>query len=250
MEYDLSDRNIDEDMGRVFDKYCADSEKVLYEIPFSQAEPYSSNAILLGCVALQMVSIFRKKGIAVSFVLDYNGSKIILYKDGDRMALPFKYSVEIPYAEHDKYLRFVQEVTKIVPRNGVVFLFVSNNPYKLAAFLVIETDRNREQVEELINKYGLATDNSRGLTEFWEETRCRKWNCRAIPQWDDESISLLYKSEFHFAPKSGLEEKGYCFESSKPRKRLFVSYCHANKEVVSGIVSEMKAHGFYYWWDE
>lgn len=250
MEFKLSGSEIDEDMRLLFDRYCADETKLIYEIPFSQTEPYNANAVLLGCVALQMVSIFKKKGIAVTFVLDYNGHEIILYKDVERMALPFKYTVEIPYAEHDKYLRFAQEVSKIIPSNGVEMLFVSGNPYELAAYLVIETDRNQKQVEELINEYGLATDNSKGLTEFWEEMKYRKWNCRVIPQWDDDLIGMLYQSEFRFVPKSELEGKGYHPECSKARKRLFVSYCHADKEVVSRIVSVIKSHGYYYWWDE
>lgn len=238
----------DKEPCRLFEKHFTDEKKLLYEISFSDLN-YGNNAVILGCIALQIKSKFDKCGVDLSYILDYNGEKIIFYKVGE-MAVPYKYTIEIPYASHAKYLPFVKEIASKNLGMDIVELFVSNNPYDLKVYLVVETQKNHELVEQLIAKFGLTINNSKGLTEFFQEMGSRKWNSQTIPSVGDDEVELIYQTAFVFADISDLESKGCHIEMQAKRQKLFISYCHANKEWVSKIVSELKSHGLYYWWDE
>lgn len=233
----------------VLTKYCSDFRNEFCIVPISSI-PFGNDYRILDLLKWQMELSLSTGGIEVNGVYDYNVKNIIFYKVGIKMPLPFTYTLKIPYECRSQYLPAIKELNKVVPLSGCITLFVDNNPYHLEAFLVIESPSMQREIEQIIQKYSMKQVYQKGLSEFIAEMADRKWNSVNIPSGDDMHVEINFKSQFFFAEKKDLESKGYHSETEIARPRLFISYCHADKKVVSEIVSYMQTHGLYCWWDE
>lgn len=219
-------------------------EKNIYEVPFKNL-PDFGDIRLYGFYAMDINNYLKKvKNIENAYYLDYNGKKIIFRRRTNRMK--YNFNVEIPYAKRSKYRDFIIQVNRLVDISGNISLWVNNNPYALQSFLLIETEKNGEKINQLIEKYELRNDLSKGLDEYLMELGYRAWNTMSIMQGDDY-VDLIFNL-YEFAEEEYLEKKGFAKEEIK-RKKVFISYCHADKEIVYGLVDKMKMSGLYIWID-
>ena len=225
-----------------FEKY---PEKRIVELMFDDLPDYK-DVRLYEFYAMDINRyLIEVKNIDNSYYLDYNGKKIMFLRRINSMK--YEFNVEIPYAERSKYRDFIVEVNHLVSLSGVLSLWVNNNPYSLQSFLVIETAENGEEISRLVKKYGLKNDSSKGLSEYMLELGSRQWNTITISP-GDKYIDVAF-GLYHFAEEEYLNRKGFKKDDIK-RKKVFVSYCHADKEIVLSLVDKMEKAGLYLWLDK
>lgn len=179
------------------------------------------------------------------YVMCYTVEKVVFFKEDNRMTS--KFTVEIPYACRNDYIDVVKQINMLVDKNGVVMMFISNLPYSLSSFLVIETNTNADEIDKIIKMSMLTKISNRGLSEFTLELAERKWDAVALT--NDMAIDMAFKYGFHFTEKAVLEQKGYSFTSPLLRKEIFVSYCHKDKAFILKMVDAMKQSGLNVWVD-
>ena len=174
--------------------------------------------------------------------------RIIFYIRDDTMTA--KYLVAIPYESRSNYKEFIVDVNALVPINGVSQIFVNNNPYHLEALLYIETAGNVEQIEALIAKYKLARIYDKGYEELFNEIAGRGWNTMPLAcNITLEEIELCFNNLFIFAEQERLAKLGYS-NKQHLKKKMFISYCHADKKIVLDIVELLERMGLNVWIDK
>lgn len=159
----------------------------------------------------------------------------------------YKFNVEIPYGKRNRYFEFIVAVNDLVTSSGMVSLWVNNNPYSLQSFLLVETNENGAEISELVKKYGLKNDTSKGIDEYLSELSIRKWNTMTI-MGGRISVGMAY-GLYEFADEDVLEKNGYKQDDRK-RNKIFISYCHKNKDAVLEYVDKMEKAGLYLWIDK
>ena len=163
----------------------------------------------------------------------------------------YKYAIKIPYGSREKYLPAVKEINRLVPLNGLVSLFVNNNPYHFEAYVVVESSAEFNEIENIVRENNLEIDRSKGLTEFLNGMiKNRRWNQQTMIKDMDESVDLAFKNCFIFRSESELQNRGYVVNKEFTRKKIFISYCHSNKRVVEKITDELQRRGLYLWLDK
>jgi len=214
------------------------------EMLLDQMEFYDDTRILC-CIAEGVVTHFKyQEGIDINYGIEYNGKKVYFYRrDSD---MKYKFSIEIPYATRSKYFEFVKCVNECVEAEGYIALYVNNIPYSLQSYLVVETEFGGKKIEELLLEHGLKNDTSRGFDEFWQEISKRQWNFFTLSS-SENAVRLAF-GLYEYAEIEELEQKGYHFEQMK-RKKIFISYCHKDKEIVRNAVDLMQKEGLYVWID-
>lgn len=161
-----------------------------------------------------------------------------------------KWTIEIPYGKRNKYIDLVYKLNLAVTPEGAVTLFVSNNPYDLCAYICLEDiSKNTHQINDILKKSKAETITEKGVDEFFNDIRKgRKFNVKYIPaDISRESIELIFKNSFWFSEINKLKEKGYDSSVNTKRKKLFISYCHANKKIVYSITDKLENHGMDLW---
>ncbi|MFT9075967.1 toll/interleukin-1 receptor domain-containing protein [Ethanoligenens sp.] len=236
----------DEALEVIYNRFCLDPAKHVYQVPFSEFS-YGRDSKILSCIKWRLELLFEANGLAVISALDYNNSEIIICKEGEMMSIPYRYTLKIPYESRSTYLPAIKKLSEF--SSEYARLFVNNNPYQLEAYLVIESSKNQVEIEQIIKKYSMERIFDKGLMEFIIEMGNRRWDSVSLPTRDG-LLELVYASQFHFSEKEYLENKGYHPEITVQRKKLFISYCHVNKASVENITSAMKSHGMYFWLDE
>lgn len=146
----------------------------------------------------------------------------------------------------------MNEINQIVSSNGCIILFVCNIPYNLVSYLSIETKQNEGQlIENIIKKYDLRKESSLGIHELFMEFCNRKFNMATIPpSFSKADITQMFNDAYFFCSKSDLTKKGYNFNTHIRRKKVFISYCHANKELVYEITEALEYSGIDLWIDK
>lgn len=186
-----------------------------------------------------------------------NWTYLILYKQQNILFvnevgnMKAKLTVRIPYDERNKYVDFVFKTNNLISTNGNIGLFVNNNPYELSAYLAIETDENVSEIEELIKKYNLDETNSKGFDELFNEMGLyRKYNSTSFfSNMEYNSLKEMFQSCFLFESKASLIEKGFS-DKTIERKKIFISYCHKDKDIVYKIIEQLRLQGINYWIDQ
>lgn len=180
---------------------------------------------------------------------DVDSKQIIIYK-GTKMK--YYATILIPYENREAYIDAVNEINQIVSSNGCIILFVCNIPYNLVSYLSIEAKQNEGQlIENIIKKYDLRKEPSLGLHELFMEFCNRKFNMANIPpSCSKEDITQMFSDAYFFCSKSDLTKKGYNFNTHIRRKKVFISYCHANKELVYEITEALEYSGIDLWIDK
>lgn len=233
----------------VLAKYCSDFRNEFCIVPINSIS-FGNDYRILDLLKWQMELYLSTGGIEVKGVYDYNVKNVIFYKVGIKMPLSFTYTLKIPYECRTQYLPAVKELNKVVPSSGCITLFVDNNPYHLEAYLVIESPSMQDDIERIIRKYSMKQIYQKGLSEFFTEMEDRRWNAVSFPPDDGSLVETIFLRQFLIAEEDAIRSKGYHPEVEKVRPRLFISYCHADKRIVSEIVTYMQSHGVYCWWDE
>jgi len=215
-------------------------------IAFSEVEYFNDVRILeYSCIK---ICNYLSQFVEHQYFICYSQNIIILVKRGIEMKS--KFTIEIPYGERSKYFRFIYEINQLVDNDGVVAVFVNNNPYQLQSLLVIQTHTKEDKIKELIFNSKLQVINNKGLDELLEEQYFRKWiNFILSPQLGFESVCALIASRYYFAEKDTLKSKGYDFIDVL-RKKVFISYCHSNKELVLDVVDKLEQSGVNLWIDK
>ena len=180
---------------------------------------------------------------------DVDSKQIIIYK-GTKMK--YYATILIPYENREAYIDAVNEINQIVSSNGCIILFVCNIPYNLVSYLSIEAKQNEGQlIENIIKKYDLRKEPSLGLHELFMEFCNRKFNMANIPpSCSKADITQMFSDAYFFCSKSDLSKKGYNFNTHIRRKKVFISYCHANKELVYEITEALEYSGIDLWIDK
>lgn len=191
---------------------CSDSNRQTYAVPTNMLDTQHDYRHLW-LLKWQMELLFREHGIEIVSAFDYNYNNMIFCKESDSMNAAYSYTLNIPCENRSAYLTSVQKLCKLVPGTGLVGLFVSNDPYQLEAYLVIELEQEQQEIENVIKLSSLALTEKKGFIEFIRELVYRKWNYVIFPLYDIKQtekeyfsvIEELYLSQFWFAEKNDLE---------------------------------------------
>ena len=227
-------------------KYNQYPKRAIVEVSFEEFKD-CNDVRLFDFYAIDISNYLKEvKNIDISYYMDYNGKKIIFYRRIKSMR--YKFNVEIPYGKRSQYFDFIFKVNQLVGASGVVSMWVNNIPYALQSFLVIETDENGEVLNDLIKENNLKNDTSKGIDEYISELSLRKWQTMSFPPGGNREIVELAYQLYEFAEEDYLEEKGYR-KGNIERKKVFISYCHSDKEMVHEIVDKMEKSGLHLWLD-
>lgn len=212
-------------------------------IPFSDID-YGGDYRVLGG-NLELLSFFAKcHGVDVKYTLDTDNMVAIIFKE---VSMTHKFTIEIPYGTRSKYIPFIEEVNELIEREGVVQLYISNNPYRLESFLVVETNKHGDEMKTLIQSHGMKVDISRGMEEFNLELMERRWDTISIAFGIPNGVETAM-GMYHFVEEDDLTAKGYGKVSLK-RKKVFISYSHNDAVKVRHIADVMQSAGLNIWID-
>lgn len=192
---------------------------------------------------------FERELNCSAFADTYN-KQIVIYK-GDIMN-DFSITIEIPYGKRETYIDAVYDINTLIGLNGGCTLFVSNIPYKLKSYLCIEGKSDvLPKVEHIVKTNRLEKITQFGFQELFIEMGNRQYDMYSMPSYITKSqVTLAFKALYHFAAVSELENKGYKFNTHSERKKVFISYCHLNKEVVYTITEALENSGLNLWIDK
>lgn len=183
--------------------------------------------------------------------VNYPSQAICIKRNENRMLL--KWTVEIPYGERSKYIDFVDEINRAVSQEGSVNLFVCNNPYSLCSYLNFEDiPENGDKINSILKKYKRENMTEKGLEELIKEIGLgRKFDLKQIPPFADRIfIHYMFSIAFTFSELDVLKEKGYDHTIDLQRKKIFISYCHADKSLVYKITDKLENYGINLWIDK
>lgn len=192
---------------------------------------------------------FLKQKTNALFVVkyDYETNLINIVKRGQKVKKKITFS--IPYGRREDYYKFVYEVNKLVDREGLVDLYVNNVPYNLSSYLVIETDKNYDEIDALGKKYKLSLNREQGFDELFQSLGLRQYNVFGfIKDMSFEQVYNRMKYAYQLPSKYHYESQGYSFKKIK-KPRLFISYSHKDSQKVNDVVSEFEKYGLHFWQD-
>lgn len=192
---------------------------------------------------------FERELNCSAFADTYN-KQIVIYK-GDIMN-DFSITIEIPYGKRDTYIDAIYDINSLIDSSGCCALFVSNIPYNLKSYLCIEgKSDNLPKIEHIIKSNHLEKITKFGFRELFIEMGNRQYNMYMIPANIPKSIfARSFQAQYQFAAESELEDRGYKFNTHSERKKVFISYCHANKEIVYEITEALEYSGINLWIDK
>lgn len=142
----------------------------------------------------------RLYNLGYYFAMNYNDSEIIIQEEEK---LRTSYYFEIPYGRYDIWCKPCFEINEIVGRGGMVLLYVSNIPYYLKSFMVIEcVDGEEEKLKLYCKQHEIELKYNKGKEEFMSEFSNRMWNCQGfIPTNDYQNFRNVYDPMFRFPPR-------------------------------------------------
>lgn len=187
------------------------------------------------------------KGIFVNYI-----SRLICIKRKENTML-LTWTIEIPYGKRSKYIELVDEINNTVTREGSVNLFISNNPYNLCSYLNFEdVPESADKINNILKKHKVKNLTDRGLNEFVKEIALgRKFDLKQIPPFADKNmIKRIFDISFVFSELDALKKKGYDHKVNIVRKKVFISYCHADKKLVYSITDKLENYGTNLWIDK
>lgn len=192
---------------------------------------------------------FERELNCSAFADTYN-KQIVIYKGA--IMNNFSITIEIPYGKRDTYIDAIYDINSLIDSNGCCALFVSNIPYNLKSYLCIEgKSDNLPKIEHIIKSNHLEKITKFGFRELFIEMGNRQYNMYIIPTNIPKSIfARSFQAQYQFAAESELEDRGYKFHTHSERKKVFISYCHANKEIVYEITEALENSGINLWIDK
>ena len=134
---------------------------------------------------------------------------------------------------------------------------INSNDYYLISIIFIRDDQSHWEflliLLEAWNKSIFRYFHLRILywLDVYKRQTGRRFNVKYIPaNIDKRHIELIFKNTFLFSEESALKELGYNSSVNYKRKKLFVSYSHANKKIVYSITDKLENYGINLWIDK
>ena len=197
------------------------------------------------------IELLLSQYITHNVFVNYVAKAICIKKVG--LNVLSKWTVEIPYGYRSKYLDFIIQINRAVSKDGSVSLFISNNPYDLKCYLAFEDKANNtESINKIMNSYKINNYTEKGLHELIQDLVIgRKYDIIQIPaNADEEYIKFIFNQCFCFSELDSLKKKGYDHTVNTIRKKVFISYCHADKNIVYSITDKLENSGINLWIDK
>ena len=227
----------------IFKKYRK-SNKPIFEVPFSEFETSDFRLLEMTCVLIKY-----SLGVNWNYTLWYCDEKVIFY-ERRRSKMEYKYTIKIPYGNRNTYYECLFRINCLIDEDGMFMLAVNNNPYSLESLVVIHTNTNNKEIKELIAYHHIDCDDTKGLTEILIEQRNHRWNTLIIPSMDKQIVfSDTLNSIFFFKDTEKLKKQGFGNKVNTERKKIFISYCHKNSDIVHKISSMLSDAGTNIWID-
>lgn len=225
------------------------SSPAIYTIPFYDFEYVENDFRHIGLYIQGFQTFYAYLNIPVIIKLCYNFSSIIIFEENGIMLLE-RVLIDLDYKNWDNVAAVIKEISNLVSEDGKLLLFSSNIPYWLELSLVVSTTKNFGEIIKVAENHNMKMDYSRHIPELLEDFRERKgYNCIEIGIDDNVNMLESKLAELcQFAPLSHLKEKGYHPPKAR-RKKLFISYCHKDKEIVHKVVEKLRDFGLYVWLD-
>jgi len=234
------------DIEKTVRTYRKDS---VYRIPFSAFEHIKKDSRFIYLYAVGIKDYIECENLDRSVITCYNSENFIVTGSG---SMKYKIAVKIPYESRSKCFPVIYEINECVGVEGFVVLAVNNLPYSLESFLIIETEtaESLKQVKGIVSVNGLALEAGIDLNIVTEAMGARQYNLVSfVPNEAFDFIKMKCESLYCFPEKEEFEFKGYGFRELK-KKKVFISYSHKDKQVVRGVVNELKDRGLDVWIDE
>lgn len=229
-------------------KFSNDWSKKSFTIP-SSVFGEGTNSIIRHFVKKQLKATLEEVFYCLFMVeYSYDGKNILVIGGIEAMK---EVALLFPYGKYDKYCPVVKKINDLVSDDGAVTLFVNNNPYSFTSGICIQTSTNYGEIVQLSKKENLTLEFSIGIREIIKGLANKQYSNMITLHPNDtlDVIQDIFDGLFHEYPKSYYEELGYGFETPR-KKKIFVSYCHKNKEQVHKIIDELRSFGLDFWLDE
>lgn len=155
-----------------------------------------------------------------------------------------KYCFEIPYGERSKWIERCYSLTKLIGKQDMLSLFVSNNPHHLKSYLTFTYTGNDNAVRQFCKENHIDLVFDKGVEEMIKDMRNRMWNdINFFQDMDFQSFSEMFSAMFYFEEISELNRKGYEWNHEHTRNKVFISYSWKNKAIVREIVEQLQDSG-------
>lgn len=209
-----------------------------YEIPIKEfLQENGQGPIQLAVSA--MVSKANLENLELFPLILYNIPKIVIYERGffvKNKAITFS----MPYSKREQYLDFILELDKMVEEDGMIAVFVSNIPYALKCYVVVECLDFFDEVCRMVKEQGLEIIEEQGLDEILKDaSKSRMWNGIPLIKGDSIDKKELIRTLFHYETEEELHKKGYQWERKTKKKKVFISYAWVDSTIVREFVSEL-----------
>lgn len=183
--------------------------------------------------------------------VNYRGKSVLIKRSIDTVNC--KWTIEIPYEARSNYIDLIYTLNQAVSIDGCITLFISNNPYDLCSYICLEDiEENSARIKEILQNTDAKLISEKGISEFYDDMiKGRRFDVKYIPYGIDmERLTQLFQSAFIFSEKETLRKLGYNDDINSKRKKVFISYCHANKNVVYNITDKLENCGIDLWIDK
>lgn len=219
-------------------------EKIFFQIPVDSFKTNNNIMINLYC---EWITTDLQNTSKIDWKYDIKYSKqIIIFYRGD-LFMKAEFLVRIPYGERSKYFEVINQINSLIDSDGLCGIAVNNVPYNLDSMLFIQTTNNINEIETLIAQANLEKIYDKGINEITHEMKARKWDIFTVmPNQDIKMFAPI----FLYPEASTFQEHGYDSNFQVHKKKLFISYCHKDKEKIRSIVDDFKRYGLNVWIDE
>lgn len=236
---------MDEDLIHIIINEFWEENKIFIRFPIDifKSINYKKISLYVYSIAIELECLSKVEWL---YDIMYNNDTILLYRKDFVMKAEF--IVQIPYRERSKYFDIINKINFLIGTEGMCGIAVNNNPYSLDSILIVETKNHIVEIEEILNKSNLKRIHNKGVTEIVKEMSDRKWLFHTFPLGID--TTELMKIIFKFPETHSLETKGYNSNLSQTKKKVFISYCHKDKQEIHSIVEKFEIYGLNVWLDE
>ena len=163
-----------------------------------------------------------------------------------------EFSIEIPYKERDQFENMILEINRTVSNDGMVILAVCNDPYDLRSYLFVDSsEEEASTIKSIILKNNLSFTYDKGLKEVMRDMASGNfWEIGSLPVTSDELVKIRIQSFYRFPSGTDLKAAGIWEPTDHKKKKVFISYCHKDQELVTKIVDAMMDCGINAWFDK
>ena len=197
-----------------------------------------------------MILDAQEHGVDIQIFLCYDDKKYIFITEEFSMC-ENQFCIPIPYQTRENYELFILEVNQIVSCSGSVMLAVCNNPYQFCSYLLIECSaKEADSIKTLAAKYNLSLNFEKGPEEILKDVSYGDfWKVMTLVSGHSETLLLQIRLLYEFPSIQDLENAGIKTHKNAKRPKVFVSYCHKDKDIVRPIVDDMNESGVNAWFD-